>query len=75
MNRQIKTIAKTCGITKKISFHVGRHTFATNFLRAGGDVISLQNLLGHSSVKQTMIYVHIVESEVKRKGLYYRQTI
>lgn len=67
MNRQIKTIAKTCGITKKISFHVGRHTFATNFLRAGGDVISLQNLLGHSSVKQTMIYVHIVESEVNEK--------
>lgn len=67
MNRQIKVIANTCGISKKISFHVGRHTFATNFLRAGGDVVSLQNLLGHSSIKQTMIYVHIVESEVNEK--------
>tara|TARA_R100000306_G_C4368869_1_gene138962 strand:- start:550 stop:1737 length:1188 start_codon:yes stop_codon:yes gene_type:complete len=67
MNRQIKIIAGTCGISKKISFHVGRHTFATNFLRAGGDVVSLQNLLGHSSIKQTMIYVHIVESEVNEK--------
>ncbi|HNP69421.1 MAG TPA: site-specific integrase [Aequorivita sp.] len=67
MNRQIKLIANTCGISKKISFHVGRHTFATNFLRAGGDVVSLQNLLGHSSIKQTMIYVHIVESEVNEK--------
>jgi len=67
MNRQIKIIANTCGITKKISFHVGRHTFATNFLRAGGDVVSLQNLLGHSNIKQTMIYVHIVESEVNEK--------
>ncbi len=67
MNRQIKVITKNCGITKKISFHVGRHTFATNFLRAGGDVVSLQNLLGHSSISQTMIYVHIVESEVNEK--------
>ena len=67
MNRQIKVIANTCGISKKISFHVGRHTFATNFLRAGGDVVSLQSLLGHSSIKQTMIYVHIVESEVNEK--------
>ena len=67
MNRELKKIVKTCGITKKVSFHVGRHTFATNFLRAGGDVVSLQSLLGHSNIRQTMIYVHIVESEVNEK--------
>jgi len=67
MNRQLKEIVGICGIKKKVSFHVGRHTFATNFLRAGGDVVSLQNLLGHSNIKQTMIYVHIVESEVNEK--------
>lgn len=67
MNRELKQIMKVCGIRKKVTFHVGRHTFATNFLRAGGDIISLQKMLGHSDLRQTMIYVHIVESEANEK--------
>lgn len=67
MNRVIKKVGTLCGITKKISFHVARHTFATNFLRMGGDVVTLKKLLGHGSLKQTMIYVHIVESEANEK--------
>ena len=67
MNRELKKIVKLCGITKKVTFHVGRHTFATNFLRAGGDPVSLQKLLGHSNIRQTMIYVHIVEQEANEK--------
>lgn len=62
INRELKFIAKACGITKNISFHVARHTFATNFLLSGGDVVQLQKLLGHSKITETMIYVHIVES-------------
>jgi site-specific recombinase XerD len=50
-------------IQKKVSFHVARHTFATSFLRAGGQVEKLQKLLGHSDIKQTMIYVHIVQAD------------
>ena len=67
LNRELKKIVKLCGITKKVSFHTGRHTFATNFLRMGGDVISLKGLLGHSKLDTTMIYVHIVEAEVNEK--------
>lgn len=63
INRSIKDVAILCGIKKKISFHVARHTFATNFLKMGGDVQTLQALLGHSNIGETMIYVHIVESE------------
>ena len=63
LNREIKIILRNLGITKKISFHVSRHTFATNFLRAGGTVEKLQKLLGHSKIETTMIYVHIVNSE------------
>ncbi|MFV8354970.1 tyrosine-type recombinase/integrase [Flavobacterium sp. XS1P32] len=48
---------------KKVTFHVPRHTFATSFLRAGGQVEKLQLLLGHSDIKQTMIYVHIVQAD------------
>ncbi len=62
INREIKTICKNCGITKKISFHVARHTFATNFLLSGGRVEVLQKILGHSKITETEIYIHIVDS-------------
>jgi site-specific recombinase XerD len=67
MNRVLKLIATLCGIKKKVSFHVARHSFATNFLRMGGDVQTLQSLLGHSKITETMIYVHIVNAEACEK--------
>jgi integrase/recombinase XerD len=51
------------------SFHVGRHTFATNFLRAGGKLHHLQQILGHGDIKTTMRYVHIVETETETQLL------
>lgn len=63
LNSGLKLIFLTLGITKKISFHVSRHTFATNYLRAGGQVEKLQTLLGHSKIETTMIYVHITNAE------------
>lgn len=63
LNRELKVIADRCDIKTKLSMHVGRHTFATNFLRKGGQVQDLQVLLGHSSIETTMQYVHIVEAE------------
>jgi site-specific recombinase XerD len=60
-NRTLKEICKIVGIRKKVSYHVSRHTFATNFLICGGRVEHLQKLLGHSKIEETMIYVHIVE--------------
>lgn len=62
INRELKHIVKTCGIKKRISFHVSRHSFATNFLLCGGRVEDLQKLLGHSDIGETMTYVHIVDS-------------
>jgi site-specific recombinase XerD len=61
-NRTLKDICKICGITKRVTYHVSRHTFATNFIIAGGNVTVLQKLLGHSKIEDTMIYVHIAES-------------
>ena len=50
--------------------HVLRHTFATNFLMKGGDIRTLQELLGHESVQMTMRYAHIVHSNLdKAKSL------
>ncbi len=67
INRELKKIFRFLKIKKKIVFHVSRHTFATNFLRMGGDVTKLQILLGHSNIKQTMIYVHIIASEANEE--------
>ncbi|UOX32438.1 site-specific integrase [Flavobacterium sediminilitoris] len=62
INRTLKDICKITGIKKRVSFHVARHTFATNFLISGGRIEVLQKILGHSKIEETMIYVHIVES-------------
>lgn len=62
INRELKKIANICKIKKRLTFHVARHTFATNFIMQGGDVVVLQQYLGHSNIRETMIYVHIAKS-------------
>ncbi len=68
MNRTIKTIARELGLDPNISFHWARHTFATRFLRWGGALEVLQQLLGHKKIETTMIYVHVDEAR-KRKEI------
>ncbi|MDR6196135.1 site-specific integrase [Siphonobacter sp. SORGH_AS_0500] len=73
----LKKLAHRAGITTGMGFHTARHTFATNFLRAGGKIHNLQQILGHTSLETTMIYVHIVEDdkdeEMLRLTEYYQQ--
>ena len=64
-NVYLKDIAILCGIKKNITFHIARHTFATLFLEETDDLATLQQLLGHSSIMQTMVYAHV--SEMKKK--------
>jgi len=68
INRELKYIAKDAKLeTKdKLTFHVSRHTFATNYLRQGGQLVYLSKLLGHSSIKTTMIYLSINEEEMNK---------
>ncbi|UJF29921.1 site-specific integrase [Kaistella sp. 97-N-M2] len=63
INFHLKAIAKICKIKKNISMHVGRHTFATTFIRNKGDIYRLQKLLGHANIRHTVKYVHIVSEE------------
>jgi integrase/recombinase XerD len=67
MNRSLKRIAALAGINKPITFHVARHTFATQFISNGGDVTVLQQLMGHSDLRATMIYVHMAKNAAKEQ--------
>lgn len=67
INRELKKIATACNIKKRLYYHSSRHTFATNYLIAGGQIQNLQKLLGHSKVDTTMIYSHVVESLMNKE--------
>lgn len=62
INRELKSIAKVCGIKKRLYYHSSRHTFGTNYLIAGGSINNLKKAMGHSKIETTMIYAHAVES-------------
>jgi site-specific recombinase XerD len=62
----IKELGKKAGIAGvRCSPHTLRHTFATNFIRNGGDIFTLQRILGHSDISTCMIYVHIGGKDVQ----------
>ncbi len=60
MQRQIKQAAKRSGVHKPVSCHTLRRSFATEMLRGGYDVRTVQRLMGHRDVRTTMIYVEAV---------------
>ncbi|WP_158826711.1 site-specific integrase [Mucilaginibacter lacusdianchii] len=64
VNRNLKDLMKLAGINKTISFHCGRHTFASNLIEAGVNLIYVQKLLGHSRIADTQIYAQGLESNL-----------
>lgn len=65
MNAYLKELAAICGINKKLSMHVARHTFATSVTLANGVPIeTVSKMLGHNSLKTTQIYARIVDKKI-----------
>ena len=60
-NRFIKEWCMRAGITKDITFHCGRHTFATLMLDLGTDIYTVSKLLGHRELKTTQIYAKVID--------------
>lgn len=61
--KYLKEAATILEFNKRISFHIGRHTFATNYMRTNGNVMRLMLLLGHKEISTTQIYVHMTNME------------
>jgi len=67
MKLYIKEVVLHAKIHKHVSFHSGRHTFATLFLKKTNNLAALQKLLGHSNISMTMVYAHLASEDLERE--------
>lgn len=65
IERIVKKMAIESGITKKVTPHVIRHSFATNLLTNGADMRAVQTLLGHANITTTQVYTHVTNRRLK----------
>jgi integron integrase len=64
LQKAVKTAVNRAGITKRVSCHTFRHSFATHMLENGVNIRVVQELMGHADVKTTEIYTHVMEKDM-----------
>ncbi len=65
-DKELRQLAIRAGITKKVSAHVLRHSFASHMLDHDVDLRSLQQMLGHADISTTTIYTHMIGEREKQ---------
>ena len=65
VQRLVQKYAKIAGITKQVTPHTMRHSYATDLLINGADIRSVQTMLGHSSITTTQIYIHVTDQQLR----------
>lgn len=63
---RLRTLIKKAGISKHVTFHVARHSFATLTLTYGADLYTVSKLLGHANIRTTQVYAKIVDESKRR---------
>jgi integron integrase len=71
VQREVKHAVRRSAIPKRATCHTFRHSFATETLRGGCDIRTLQHVMGHKDIRTTMIYLHVVE----QTGMYIRSPL
>ncbi len=68
LQKALRRAVRRASIPKRITCHTFRHTFASHLLRANYDLRTIQQLLGHSDIRTTMIYTHTVRSRTLKEA-------
>jgi site-specific recombinase XerD len=74
-NIYLKQIGEMCGLKKKLTFHLSRHTFATLTLSKGVSIESVSKMLGHTNIQTTQIYARITSDKISRDMAAFSEKI